>query len=142
MDILELSIRWRSPAGTHHLVVGEDGVPHLTEAAPTSDLWSAAWDPAALEPPPRPPARVRPRASAPKRGKPWSEEEEAILRDGFAADEPHAAIAERIGRTPGAVLARLVKLGLVEAASAGLRFPPRPPAAGPPGGVEELERPF
>jgi hypothetical protein len=51
----------------------------------------------------------------PKIGASWSPEEEQQLRDAFAAHKPIPAIAAAHGRTQGAITARLVKLGLIEA---------------------------
>ena len=50
----------------------------------------------------------------PKAGAAWSPEEEQRLRDAFAAHKPIPEIAADHGRTPGAITARLVKLGLIE----------------------------
>ncbi len=50
----------------------------------------------------------------PKIGASWSPEEEQQLRDEFAAHKPIPEIATSHGRTPGAITARLVKLGLIE----------------------------
>lgn len=44
--------------------------------------------------------------------RPWSQEEEAALRDRFAAGEQIADIAEALGRKPGAIRSRLARLGL------------------------------
>lgn len=44
--------------------------------------------------------------------RPWSKEEEADLRARFADGQKIAAIAEALGRKPGAIRSRLVKLGL------------------------------
>jgi len=51
----------------------------------------------------------------PKIGASWSPEEEQQLRDAFAAHKPIPEIAAAHGRTQGAITARLVKLGLIEA---------------------------
>jgi hypothetical protein len=51
----------------------------------------------------------------PKIGASWSPEEEQQLRDAFAAHKPIPEIAATHGRTQGAITARLVKLGLIEA---------------------------
>jgi hypothetical protein len=59
-------------------------------------------------------AEARKRADLPvQAGKSWSDEEDAHLRDGFAARTPAKDLAETHGRTPGAIRARLVKLGLI-----------------------------
>ncbi len=46
-------------------------------------------------------------------GKAWGDEEDVHLRGGFAARTPAKDLAETHGRTPGAIRARLVKLGLI-----------------------------
>lgn len=51
----------------------------------------------------------------PKIGASWSPEEEQQLRDAFTAHKPILEIAAAHGRTQGAITARLVKLGLIEA---------------------------
>lgn len=50
----------------------------------------------------------------PRAGKPWTDEEEQRLLARFDAGESEADIARRLERTPGAVTARLVKLGRIE----------------------------
>ncbi len=49
-----------------------------------------------------------------RRGKAWTEEEENILTRYFKLDVDIPTIAERFGRTEGAIKARLAKLGLIE----------------------------
>jgi hypothetical protein len=61
---------------------------------------------------PRTPRVIDP--SKPKAGGPWTPEEEQQLRDEFAAHKPIPELAATHGRTPGAITARLVKLGLIE----------------------------
>lgn len=51
----------------------------------------------------------------PKIGASWSLEEEQQLRDAFAAHKQIPEIAAAHGRTQGAITARLIKLGLIEA---------------------------
>jgi len=46
-------------------------------------------------------------------GKAWSDEEDTHLWDGFAARTSATDLGETHGRTPGAIRARLVKLGLI-----------------------------
>ena len=63
----------------------------------------------------------------PKLGTAWTAEEEAQLRQEFAAHKPIPEIAAAHGRTHGAITARLIKLGLIDAPAtnrAGL--PPHP----------------
>ena len=50
----------------------------------------------------------------PRAGGPWSPEEEDRLRAAYTAHKPIPEIAAAHGRTPGAITARLVKLGLIE----------------------------
>ena len=50
----------------------------------------------------------------PKMGASWTPEEEQQLRDGFAAQKTIPELAATQGRTPGAITARLVRLGLIE----------------------------
>ena len=50
----------------------------------------------------------------PKIGAPWTPDEEQQLRDGFAAQKTIPELAATHGRTPGAITARLVRLGLIE----------------------------
>lgn len=51
----------------------------------------------------------------PKLGTAWTPEEEAQLREGFAAHKPIQEIAAVHGRNVGGISARLVKLGLIDA---------------------------
>lgn len=59
------------------------------------------------------------------RGKPWSPADDERVSTGFQAGIEPAGIAREVGRTRGAVVARLVRLGLMEEAAAGLRYPAR-----------------
>ncbi len=60
----------------------------------------------------------------PNAGRPWKVEDEARLAAGHAAGKEPAELARVVGRSKGSVLARLVKLGLVDASAAtGLRYP-------------------
>ena len=73
----------------------------------------------------------------PRAGGKWTEEEEQRLRDAFHARKPFDEIAKDHGRTPGAITARLVKLGLIEAnatnrAGQGNRPPPAATEPAPP----------
>ncbi|MFH1467390.1 MAG: hypothetical protein ABIO70_23605 [Pseudomonadota bacterium] len=47
-------------------------------------------------------------------GRPWPPEDDLALAERWRAGESVAALAERFGRTGGAIAARLVKLGLAE----------------------------
>jgi len=60
-------------------------------------------------------ARALRRSQLPENvGRAWSAEEEANLTGAFHAGEPLATLAQRHGRTPTAIEARLEKLGLVK----------------------------
>ncbi len=54
------------------------------------------------------------RAIHPKAYMPWSKEEDAELRERFLGGETGKTLADAFGRKPGAIRARLVKLGLIE----------------------------
>jgi len=126
----EVVLSWRAGGVSHTLTVDADGVPRLLSggaaeepraAAPSRRRKRTGEEPApdAEEAPPAAPvdpARAR-------RGKPWTTDEEAYIRAGFEAAEPPAALGRRIGRSAGAVTARLVVLGLLSAEEAGLRYP-------------------
>jgi hypothetical protein len=95
MEIMELSIRWRDGSGVWRLRLG-DGKPRLTPDAGDKEG---------------------------RRGSAWSEEEEEAIRASFAAGDSVPDLAERLGRSAGAVRARLVRLGLLSEEEAGLRYP-------------------
>lgn len=87
----------------------------------------------------------------PHAGGKWTPEEEQRLRDAFAAHTPIAEVATDHGRTPGAITARLLKLGLIEdnpsnRAGQGNRPPPAAAAPAPPssqpGPVDPDDCPF
>ena len=118
MAIDELEIRWRYGSASYTLTIDADGAPHLALSARPD----GRSDPAPLA------ARPAPRGGPERRGKPWTDEEEAEIRASHEAGESAGAIAKALGRSHGAVQARLVKLGLISAEDAGLRFPVRPPA--------------
>lgn len=60
--------------------------------------------------------RDRKKANSPENaGKPWSEEEEQTLCEGFDAGQTLQQLARLHGRTRGSVTARLVRLGKIEA---------------------------
>ena len=101
----ELTISWRSDAGLHTLRFDANGV----HTEPT--IHSAG--PAAPADARRGPAR---------RGKVWSADEEATLPAGFAAGRRATELAAAVGRSAGAVNARLVAMGLLDAEAAGLRI--------------------
>ncbi|MED5371599.1 MAG: hypothetical protein VX899_11325 [Myxococcota bacterium] len=63
-----------------------------------------------------------PKTPAVRAGAPWSEDEEQRLRDGHEAGRSRAELSKELGRSRGAVTARLVKLGLLEPDTPGHRF--------------------
>jgi len=73
----------------------------------------------------------------PKAGGPWSPEEEQQLRDAFAAHKPIPEIAAAHGRTPGAITARLVKIGLLDPSAADHPGMPRRPAGAPTSSIRQ-----
>ena len=92
------------------------------------DAWLALRDALRLVSP-EPEVEARPAVT--NRGKPWDPADEQHLADAFANGEEPTAIARTLGRSRGAVVARLVRLGLMEEAGAGLRYPPKPHAQAP-----------
>jgi hypothetical protein len=77
---------------------------------------------------------VRAKASAPQdkekgspanAGRPWSQEEDLLLGQGFDAGKTIEMLAEEHKRSRWAVEARLVRLGKIAAADSNLRYPPR-----------------
>jgi len=114
MSIEELEINWRVGAHRYSLVLTPDGRPHLSGPVAAGPLPEAAGFDA-------PPATPRPGPA--RRGKAWSDEDEAQVRGGFARGETPGAIAAALGRTSGAVRARLVRFGLLTEEEAGLRYP-------------------
>jgi hypothetical protein len=79
------------------------------------------------------PAPARPRAAASglpeNAGKPWSDAEDLTLAAAFDAGRPLAELAREHRRTRAAIQARLVRLGRIEPAAAGMpRFRVEPPA--------------
>lgn len=60
--------------------------------------------------------RLRPAAEGlpENAGKPWSDEEDKALAEGFDAGHPPAELARRHRRTRAAIQARLVRLGKIE----------------------------
>ena len=67
------------------------------------------------------PARARPAAPA-NAGKPWSEEDDALLESSFIAGDELKVLAEKLGRTRFGVEQRLIKLGKLPPAPGGGRF--------------------
>jgi len=54
------------------------------------------------------------REKFPNAYRPWTKDEDADLVDRFNSDERQSYIAQKLGRKPGAIHMRLVKLGLIE----------------------------
>jgi hypothetical protein len=77
----------------------------------------------------------------PKIGASWSPEEEQQLRDAFAAHKPIPEIAAAHGRTQGAITARLVKLGLIEAPATNHASHGNRPAGLPPSPIRQNRLP-
>lgn len=100
--------RWKAGGRQHALFIDSSGHPHLDDDG---------GDDA-----PEPSPRARPRAA--QRGRRWSEEEEDCLRTRLRGVEDATPLAEELGRSRGAVLARGVRLGLIAEEDAGLRYPP------------------
>lgn len=112
VDMLEVT--WRIGADRFSFVLTPDGTPHLSGPG----LRQLA------EQPTGPATRTGPA----RRGKAWSEEEEAQLRERFTRGDTAGDIGAQLGRTSGSVRARLVRMGLLDEEAAGLRYPvPRSP---------------
>lgn len=62
-------------------------------------------------------------ATTGRRGKAWTDEEDARLVAAHVGGDELADIARALARTRGGVLARLVKLGRIDEQDAGLRWP-------------------
>jgi hypothetical protein len=54
------------------------------------------------------------RRGPPSQGRPWTAEADADLAAAFEGGEAVTSLAERMGRTRGAITARLIKLGKLE----------------------------
>jgi hypothetical protein len=79
----------------------------------------------------------------PKMGASWTPDEEQQLRDEFAAQKTIPELAAMHGRTPGAITARLVRMGLIEAdPSDHSGRGNRSPGASPPAGADGEATPF
>ncbi|MFO1308160.1 MAG: hypothetical protein U1F64_06905 [Burkholderiales bacterium] len=116
-----------------HLAGWRDGVDPATGATLPPDhpaqrtdflrVVCAAIDALALHAPPDGAARrTAPAGPGPaKAGRPWTAAEDALLAQAHAAGMRATELARAHERTPGAITARLVKLGLIEM-PAGLRL--------------------
>lgn len=76
-------------------------------------------------------APVRPRAR--NSGRPWTEDDERVVVEGFDEGTPVGELAARIGRSAVAVRARLIKLGKLDPADVvpSLRYAVVSPASSP-----------
>lgn len=117
LELLQFNVGGR----VYSVEVDRDGFPRLVDEAEEYRELEA------LE---RRIAAPRRRPNPARRGKPWTSVEEAVLRDGFAAGDEIPVLAKQVDRSTGAVRARLVKLGLLDEAAAGLRYPVNKPTAG------------
>jgi hypothetical protein len=95
-----MRIQWTSDGETYAIVIDSAGRPTIEGAEPPK----------------------RQRSGPARRGQSWSEEEETVIAAKLNTVDDAAAIAEELGRTRGAVLARAVKLGLLDASEVNLRF--------------------
>ena len=95
------------------------------EGEPGTEQRVAPPAPATVNTRPRPPGPAN-------RGRPWTSQDEERACAAFDSGDDPADISKALGRTRGAVLARLVRLGLLDEEEAGLRYPqPRAAGAGP-----------
>jgi hypothetical protein len=122
IDHLELT--WRAGADAWTLTLDADAPPRLERHAPGDP------DSETPAPPDRSARPTRPAARNPRRGQAWSAEDEEHLKSAFADGISLTAVAASLGRSEGALRARLVRLGLMDESEAGLRFPVAP-ASGP-----------
>jgi hypothetical protein len=95
-----MRIEWTSDGVTHAILIDAAGRPRIEgEEAPK-----------------------RERTGPPRRGQAWTEEEETVIAAKLNSVDDALAIARELGRTRGAVLARAVKLGLIDSSEVTLRF--------------------
>lgn len=116
VDHLELS--WMAGGVRHTLRLHADGTPEVIEGAPPSMREPQG---ARLSVPARDKGRT---------GMPWTHDEEDEVALGYTGPEAIPELARKVRRTPAAVRARLVMLGVIEEADSPLRFPvkrPKPP---------------
>ena len=100
MVLEEMRIQWTSGGETYAIVIDASGRPTIEGGEPPK----------------------RQRSGPARRGQSWTEEEETVIAAKLNSVDDAAAIAEELGRTRGAVLARAVKLGLLDASEVNLRF--------------------
>lgn len=109
MTLLPLELRWWTSTGEPHVLrIDRDGVPTL-EGAPGEQR----------------------RPGPARRGVRWSDHDESVLLTNFESGATLDAIANELGRSRGSVAARLVRLGRLPEADAGLRFPVARPTPAP-----------
>jgi hypothetical protein len=100
MVLEEMRIQWTSEGATYAIVIDAAGRPAIEGAEPPK----------------------RQRSGPARRGQSWTEEEETVIAAKLNSVDDAPAIAAELGRTRGAVLARAVKLGLIDASEVTLRF--------------------
>ena len=100
MVLEQMRIQWTSEGETYVIVIDSAGRPTIEGGEP-----------------PR-----RRRSGPARRGQSWTEEEETVIAAKLNSVDDAPAIAAELGRTRGAVLARAVKLGLLDASEVNLRF--------------------
>jgi hypothetical protein len=114
----EIEIRWRAYGEVYTLILEPDGRPHLVH----EDDWGPLR---AAQPEPRPVRKLGP----PRRGKQWTEDEDLTVVAHVNSEADASRVAEMLGRSKGAVLARAVKLGTIDPGAVTLRFPGPPKPA-------------
>jgi hypothetical protein len=100
MVLEEMRIQWTSGGETYAIVIDSAGRPTIEGAEPPK----------------------RQRSGPARRGQSWTDEEETVIAAKLNSVDDAPAIAAELGRTRGAVLARAVKLGLIDASEVNLRF--------------------
>lgn len=104
----EMRIQWTSDGETYAIHIDSTGRPTIDSAGrPATDGDAAP---------------KRQRTGPPRRGSPWTEDEETVIAAKLNSVDDAAAIAKELGRTRGGVLARAVKLGLIDSSEVTLRF--------------------
>jgi hypothetical protein len=135
MDLADVVAILEALADGAHPLTGEQLPAHSPYNVPQviRALFTAARE---LRLRPGPPAA--PGARPPKAGQPWSPEEDQRLRQEFAAKVPIPEVARRHQRTRVAIMARLMRLGLLRPYGSG----PAAAAAGlGPGGPQDAAGP-
>lgn len=109
MALEEIEIRWRRDGAWQTLAIDAEGDLRVGPAP------GAAAPPAA--------AAARHRGGPARRGKAWTQAEEDALELRLVTADDAEALARDLGRSRGAVLARAVKLGILDETEVGLRYP-------------------